>query len=214
MATQGGDWFNYTRTFDGSQYYNVYLRHACAGSQQLNLYQIVGTDPTATTNYLGTFFGTNAMLWNFRYAPLLDTNNDNALAVVNLTDVNTLRLEVGWFTPTNATANSTSDGLALNYLAFVPAGGAQLVTNVVYSTTNIINSISNNHNGTFTLNVRGTPGAQYYMVTSGSIKASMTNWTALASSTNTASSPGGTWSCTVSGSAPAYYRAVALNPHP
>jgi hypothetical protein len=213
MATQGGDWFNYTRTFDGSQYYNVYLRHACAGSQQLNLYQIVGTDPTATTNYLGTFFGTNAMLWNFRYAPLLDTNN-NALAVVNLTDVNTLRLEVGWFTPTNATANSTKDGLALNYLAFVPAGGAQLVTNVVYSTTNIITSISNNHNGTFTLNARGTPGAQYYMVTSGSIKASMTNWTALASSTNTASSPGGTWSCTVSGSAPAYYRSVAVNPHP
>ena len=93
-------------------------------------------------------------------------------------------------------------------------GGAQLVTNVIYSTTNRLTSVVKNGGGSFTVNALGTPGAQYYMVTSGSITNHMANWTPVAGSTNTASSPNGTWSCVVSNSSPAYYRSVAVNPHP
>ena len=72
---------------------------------------------------------------------------------------------------------------------------AQVVTNnVIYSQTNIVASVVNHHNGTFTLNLIGTPGAQYYVVASTNINAHMANWTAVVGSTNTASSPSGTWS--------------------
>ena len=91
----------------------------------------------------------------------------------------------------------------------------QVVTNsVIYSTVNAILSISNNHNGTFTLNLHGTPGAQYYVANSGNTRTPMTAWTPVVGSTNTASNPGGTWSCVVSNPAPAYYRTIAVNPAP
>jgi Bacterial Ig-like domain (group 3) len=92
----------------------------------------------------------------------------------------------------------------------------QVVTSsgLIYSTTNAVVSLVNNHNGTYTLNLLGTPGAQYYVVTSGNIKAAMATWTPVAGSTNNASSPSGTWSCVVSNPAPAYYRPVAVNPAP
>ena len=89
-----------------------------------------------------------------------------------------------------------------------------MTNSVIYSTVNKILSITNNHNGTYTLNLLGTPGAQYYVVTSGNIKAPMSAWTPVVGSTNTASNPGGTWSCVVSNPAPAYYRPIAVNPAP
>ena len=92
---------------------------------------------------------------------------------------------------------------------------AQVVTNsVIYSTLNKILSISNNHNGSFTLSAQGTPGALYYVVASGNTKAAMTAWAPVVGSTNTAASSGGTWSCVVSNPAPAYYRPIAVNPAP
>ena len=92
---------------------------------------------------------------------------------------------------------------------------SQVVTNnVIYSQTNVIASVVNHHNGTYTLNLVGTPGAQYYVVGQRKSQAHMTNWTPVAGSTNTASSPDGTWSCVVSNPAPAYYRPVAVNPAP
>jgi hypothetical protein len=89
-----------------------------------------------------------------------------------------------------------------------------VVTVVTCSGTNRVQSISNNHNGTFTLNFVGTPGAKYYVVASGSINAHMADWIPVLGSTNTASSQDGTWSCVVSDPAPTYYRPVAVNPVP
>jgi hypothetical protein len=124
----------------------------------------------------------------------------------------TLRLEVE---PEKPHWVSIEAGLALNYLAFVPTGRAQLVTNIVYSTTNVVTSVTKGAvAGTFNLNARGTPGAQYYVVSSGNIRTNMTNWTAVVGSTNTASTPSGTWSCVVSNTSPAYYRVRAVNPAP
>ena len=105
---------------------------------------------------------------------------------------------------------------ALDYQGSTSASLAQVVTNsVIYSQTNSITSIVNNHNGTFTLHFTGTAGAQYYVVASSSLKTHMASWTPVEGTTNiTASSPSGAWSCVVSNPTPAYYRPVAVNPAP
>jgi hypothetical protein len=93
----------------------------------------------------------------------------------------------------------------------------QVVTNsIIYSTTNIILSIANNNNGTFTLSLVGTPGARYYIVSSSDVGLPMSSWTAIGNSTNTASSPAGLWSyhVVVSNDFPAFFRSVAINPGP
>ena len=107
--TEGGEWLNYTRTFSSSNYYNVYLRAGCALGQRIDLAQL------PNTNSLGTFTVPGALtLNNFRNVPLLGA--DGKLAVINLSGTNTLRL-----TMASAQSNATKQGLALNYLAFVPA---------------------------------------------------------------------------------------------
>jgi hypothetical protein len=92
----------------------------------------------------------------------------------------------------------------------------QIVTNtVVYSTTNIILSIANNYNGTATLNLLGTPGAQYYIVSSPDVALPINSWAILGGSTNTASDPDGLWSHVVGMTNSAtFFRSVAVNPAP
>jgi autotransporter-associated beta strand protein len=82
---------------------------------------------------------------------------------------------------------------------------------VVLSQTNVIVSITNNEDGTFTLNMIGTPQAAYYLQGAGGVASPI--WTTLAGSTNNAAG-NGSWSFTVSNSSPAYYRSVAINPAP
>jgi hypothetical protein len=98
---------------------------------------------------------------------------------------------------------------------FLSSTGAlnQVVTNsVIYSTTNVILSILNDNDGTFTLNLLGTPGAQYYIVSSPNISSPLNLWSVLTGSTNTATPPDGFWSFVVSNTAPAFYRSAAINP--
>jgi autotransporter-associated beta strand protein len=113
---------------------------------------------------------------------------------------------------TNAmTAQYIGDG---NFLAS-SAGLDQVVKNfITYSATNVLTSIVNNNNGTFTLNLLGTPDSQYYVVASADITVPIASWTPLVGSTNAAPGPSGIWSLVVSNSAPAYYRSVAVNPAP
>ena len=66
---EGGEWYNYTRIFASTNYYNVYLRHGSEYTMQLRLDQIAAGP---TTNKLGEFYTTNALMkCNFRYAPLV-----------------------------------------------------------------------------------------------------------------------------------------------
>jgi len=110
--TEGGEWLNYTRSFDAGKTYNVYLRHGCALTQTLSLDQIAAGP---ATNNLGTFSCVNALTRsNFRYAPLLDATGK--LATVNLSGINLVRLTVA-----GPQIGATKQGLWLNYLAFVPA---------------------------------------------------------------------------------------------
>ena len=114
--TEGGEWYNYTRSFFyGSNYFWGYLRHGCELTQPVRLDQIAAGP---TTNFLGEFYLTNALIHsNFRYAALVNPSNNNNLAVVNLpTGTNTLRL-----TMDSPQYDGSKQGLALNYMAFVPA---------------------------------------------------------------------------------------------
>ena len=85
---------------------------------------------------------------------------------------------------------------------------------ITLSTTNVILSIVDNGGGSYTLNLQGTPGANYYVVASDTITNSMPAWTPVTGSTNTASQIGGLWSFAVSNAAPAFYRVVAEDPAP
>ena len=66
---EGGEWFNYTRTFADTNYYNVYLRYGSMYTMQLRLDRVT---PGPTLSKLGEFYTTNALgRSNFRYAPLM-----------------------------------------------------------------------------------------------------------------------------------------------
>jgi len=148
---EGGEWYNYTRTFYATNYYNVYLRHGSEHTEQLRLDQIAAGP---ATNKLGEFYTTNAFAKsNFRYAPLLD--GAGKLAVVNLSGVNTLRLTVDV-----PQAERTKWGLMLNYIAFVPAlmveSSLQANTGYTIDNTALINQ------NTRTITVPQSGPAHYY----------------------------------------------------
>jgi len=91
---------------------------------------------------------------------------------------------------------------------------AQVVNSAVtLSQTNVILSILNNGDGTYTLNLLGTPQAVYYVAATSDVTQPMSAWTNLIGSTNTAPA-NGQWSFAVSNAAPAYYRSIAVNPAP
>jgi hypothetical protein len=110
MKTEGGEWLNYTRIFDGSKSYNAYLRAGCGLTQPVRLDLIGGT-----TNTLGWFDVPSTFFDElYRYTPLTTTNG--ALAVINLNQTNTVRLTMD--SPQN---NATRNGLSMNYIVLVPA---------------------------------------------------------------------------------------------
>jgi hypothetical protein len=66
------------------------------------------------------------------------------------------------------------------------------------------------------LSLLGTPGAQYYIVSSPNVALPMSSWIAIGNSTNAASNLNGLWSFTVvvSNNFPAFFPSVAINPPP
>jgi hypothetical protein len=90
-----------------------------------------------------------------------------------------------------------------------------VTTPVVYSQVNAVSSMVDNGNGTFTLSFVGTPQAEYYVVTSTDPASLAPGWEVLPNSTNTAPSPSGVWSVTVTNDASQrFYRCAAVNPAP
>ena len=152
--------------------------------------------------------------------PMPDLPTGNVVFSANGTPFATNGLLSGSITASTTSLPVGTNSITAQYLgdgsfqASLSSTLAQVVTNsVIYSTTNIFTSITNNHNGTFTLYMRGTPGAAYYVVTNANLRASMTLWRPVPGSTNNAGGDG-KWSCLVSNSAPAYYRPIAVNPAP
>ncbi len=109
--TQGGEWLNYTRIFNGTSY-NAYLRAGAGLAQPVRLDQILAGPQT---NLLGTFnVPATFFVHNYAYAPLVAA--DGSLAEVALSGTNTVRLTLN--SPQN---DATQYGLAMNYVVFVPA---------------------------------------------------------------------------------------------
>lgn len=110
--TEGGEWLNYTRVFDGSKTYNAYLRAGAGLAQPVRLDQIAAGP---ATNALGWFnVPSTFYVNNYGYVPLVTVNGD--LATVNLSGTNTLRL-----TFDSLQNEATKFGLSLNYVVLVPA---------------------------------------------------------------------------------------------
>ncbi len=113
--TEGGEWLNYTRVFDGSKTYNAYLRAGAGLAQPVRLDQIAAGP---ATNALGWFnVPSTFYVNNYRYVPLVTANGD--LATVNLSGTNTLRL-----TFDSLQNEATKFGLSMNYVVLVPAAPA------------------------------------------------------------------------------------------
>jgi hypothetical protein len=73
--------------------------------------------------------------------------------------------------------------------------------------------INANVDGTFTLSFRGTPQAQYYVVSSPDLAAPVASWSVVSGSTNTITDAGGLWSITVTNvGAQLFYRSAAVTP--
>ncbi len=101
-----------------------------------------------------------------------------------------------------------------NFLASSDSLQQVIQSLVTYSQTNVLLSIVDNLNGTYALNCQGTAGADYYIVASSDVGASA-SWAPVAGSTNTAASPSGLWSFTVTNStSQQFYRSAAVAPNP
>ena len=102
-----------------------------------------------------------------------------------------------------------------NYLGSSDTVEQVVQSTTVYSQTNVVASIVNNGDGTFTLNLVGTPQAEYYVVGSPDATLPMSSWAPLVGSTNTVTDPNGLWSFTVTNTAAQqFYRSAAVNPAP
>ena len=81
--------------------------------------------------------------------------------------------------------------------------------------TNVLLSIADNHNGTFTLTFVGTPQADYCVLASTNAGAPPASWLPVAGSTNTVTNLSGVWQFVVTNTAPAqFYRGTAVVPCP
>jgi autotransporter-associated beta strand protein len=140
-----------------------------------------------------------------------------AAGAVNLNYTGTQNINALYFgaaLQAQGTWGSTTSSAANKNAAFTGNGLLNVATgSAVLSTNNDILSITNNGDGTFTMQMLGTPGAIYYMTSSGNVTNSMSAWTPVIGTTNTANGSGN-WSTVVSNPAPVFYRAKAVNPHP
>ena len=101
-----------------------------------------------------------------------------------------------------------------NYLSSSDSLSQIVNSGVTLSQTNIILSILNNNDGSFNLDVLGTPQAVYYLVSSSDVTLPSASWALVPGSTNTADTVTGRWSFTVTNPPPSYYRSIAVNPAP
>jgi hypothetical protein len=127
IMTEPAYWMNYSRPWGTvTNSWLVYLRNACAATETANLYLGATTN---RANLVGTFYTTNSLRWNWRYTPLLDASGKPAVLKLGTTGGGnqTLRLEID---PTQIQVPYLTDGLALNYLAFVPYVPGSLQVNL------------------------------------------------------------------------------------
>jgi autotransporter-associated beta strand protein len=181
------------------------------------------TSPSTLTGGVSIDLGSQPIVLTYDGVhPALSVSQGNLLLNANPVTVNGAALSAGVYTiiqqASGAVAASGSfavSGTAIGAgtTAAISINGAQvnLVVNAL-SQTNVIASIVNNGDGTFTMNMVGTPQAVYFLQTTADLTPAAA-WTTITGSTNAAPA-NGAWSFVVSNSPPAYYRSVAVNPSP
>ena len=220
IISDGGHGYGFTRT--GTV--NNTLVLSAANTYTGPTTNTVGTlDISATGSIKGDVTVTGGTLQLDSTTALASTATLNlatapAAGAVNLTYSGSQTIKALYFGATqqaSGTWGAVGSSATHQNAAFNPSGVGILsvTTGTVLSTTNVILSISNNANGTFTMDMVGTPGASYYLTSSGNITNSMSSWTPVVGTTNTANGSGN-WSTVVSNTAPVFYRSTAVNPHP
>jgi autotransporter-associated beta strand protein len=157
-------------------------------------------------------------------------------ATFNVTATGTLPLAYQWYfngttnpisgaTASTYTLNNVQNTNAGSYLVIVtnaagkatnsPAAVLTVTTGICSQTNRILSAVNNVDAGTITLNFIGTPQAEYYVVTHTNVEAALATWTPVVGSTNTAPSPSGLWSMSITHTeARRFYRAKAINACP
>jgi hypothetical protein len=143
----------------------------------------------------------------------IGTPDGNVVFLANSTPFSTNALVAGVASVNNANLPVGTNLIAVQYAA---QGNYLSSTNILnqvvnaanVALTNVVLSITNNGDGTFTLNFQGTPSTFYYILTTTDITQPFSAWTPLMDSTNI-SGQDGSWSFVVSNAAPSYYRAVS-----
>jgi hypothetical protein len=109
-------------------------------------------------------------------------------------------------------AGSVTDGNSGANYSLTLSNNLTGVITPLCSGTNVLQSITRNVDGTFTLSFQGTPHSQYYVVTHTNVAQPMSTWTPLAGSTNVVTNTSGLWSFKVTNTAPSrFYRSRAAS---
>ena len=169
FLTEGGNWFNYTSTFEPGTY-SVKLRAAAIRGQRVHLEQVTSdtSQPDQTVVRLGTFEVPNTNIQsppNYVYTPLTESSGEPV--ALSLDGTTTLRLLID-----GEQMRQTKFTMALNYLLFEPASSV-MPTLVVDSATKVdgpyavaADAVINLEAGTFTIDRIAEDTERYYKMRS------------------------------------------------
>jgi N-acetylmuramoyl-L-alanine amidase len=217
VPVSGGNWYLHVKGYNGAGVGNgSYAYSVTATAPPASALALVSSQNPSVQGSNVTFTATVTAV-----PPATGTPTGDVIFLANSLPFST-NLLVGGL----ASASTTSLPVGTNTLAAEYAGDSlfagssnslqQVIqSTMTYSQTNRVAAMVDNGDCTFTISFSGTPGAQYYVVTSAEPAGEMSGWMVLANSTNTASSSTGLWSVTVTNDAiQRFYRSAAVNPAP
>jgi autotransporter-associated beta strand protein len=208
VKTGGG-----TLTLSGA---NTYTGPTVVGAGTLEISSANGLASTSVTvTNSGTLKLDSASALNSQTSLILNTNTGSPTVNLNFSgtaSLGQLSLDGGATTAASGTWGSPASGAQHTSSRFTGIG---LLSPGVCSSTNVIVGVTNAGNRTLTLTMRGSVGAQYYLLTHTNILQPFTTWQPVTGSTNVVSAGNGLWSLSISNPAPTgFYRVKAIQPCP
>ncbi len=195
---------------------NTYTGPTIVGAGTLEISSPNGLASTSVTvTNTGTLKLDSATALGSQTSLILNTNSGSPTVNLNFSgtaSIGQLSLDGGATTAASGTWGSPTSGAQHTSSRFTGIG---LLSPGVCSSTNVIVGVTNAGNRTLTLTMRGSVGAQYYVVTHTNILQPFSSWQPVAGSTNVVSAGNGLWSLSISNPAPTgFYRVKALQPCP
>ena len=195
---------------------NTYTGPTIVGAGTLEISSTNGlASSSVTVTNGGTLKLDSATALSSQTSLILNTNTGSPTVNLNFSgtaSIGSLSLDGGATTAASGTWGSPTSGAQHTSSRFTGIG---LLNPGVCSSTNVIVGVTNAGNRTLTLTMRGSVGAQYYVVTHTNILQPFASWQPVAGSTNVVSAGNGLWSLSISNPAPTgFYRVKALQPCP